>query len=156
MFSPVADLVTIRLFIAVATSHSWPIHQLDMNNAFLHGHLQDDIYMTIPQGLTGYRHGQVYKLQKSLYRLKQASGEWNVEFSKFLVSLGYVASIFYPCLFTKSSGSYFVALLVYLDNVIITVPSFNLLTELKESLHSAFTINDLGAGKFFLGMEIAR
>lgn len=80
--------------------------------------------MSIPQGLTGYKQGQVCKLLKSLYGLKQASREWNAEFSKFLVSLGYSASVFDHCLFTKGSGSHFVALLVYVDDVISLVLSW--------------------------------
>lgn len=87
VFSLVANLVNVRLFIVVAASHSWPIHQLDVNNAFLHGHLQDDIFMTITQGITSYKQGQVCKLQKSLYGLKQASREWNAGFLNCLYLL---------------------------------------------------------------------
>lgn len=50
VFSPDVNLVTVKVFIALATAFSWPIHQLDINNALLHGFLNGDIYMTIPQG----------------------------------------------------------------------------------------------------------
>lgn len=59
VFSPVANLATVRLFIAVATAKCWPLHQLDINNAFLHGFLRDDIYMRVPQGLPGAKLNQV-------------------------------------------------------------------------------------------------
>lgn len=74
--------------------------------------------------------------------------------SYVLISLAYYASLFDPCLFTKGCGSSFVALLVYVDDVIITSPSLDILADLNTSLHSAFTKKDLGDAKFFLGSEI--
>lgn len=88
--------------------------------------------------------------------MKQASRQWNSEFSKFLCTIGYSVSAYDPCLFTKGPGSTFVALLVYVDDVIITVPSLDLLIELKTSLNLASTIKELGTTKFLLGMEITR
>lgn len=75
-----AKLVTVRLFIAIAVSLGWNLHQLDVNNVFLHSTLTDEIYMEPPQGYTGALPGQVCRLVKSLYGLKQASREWNAEF----------------------------------------------------------------------------
>lgn len=81
VFSPVAKMVIVRFLFAISTAHGWP-HQLDVNNAFLHGYLKDDIYMIPPPGLVLDKPNQVCKLVKSLYGLKQASREWNLEFTK--------------------------------------------------------------------------
>ncbi|KAK4387417.1 Retrovirus-related Pol polyprotein from transposon RE1 [Sesamum angolense] len=155
-FSPVAKTVTVRVLLAVATVKSWPLFQLDVNNAFLHGHLEEDVYMTPPEGYTKAQSGQVCKLKRSLYGLKQASRQWNLELTTKLLEFGFQQSSHDHCLFIKHSDSSFLALLVYVDDILLTGSSTTDIDVVKTYLDRLFTIKDLGPAKYFLGLQLAR
>ena len=155
-FSLVAKLVTVRLFFTIATTKAWPIHQLDINNAFLHGHLLEEVYMLPSDGYTKAALGQVCRLRRSLYGLKQASRQWNLEFCSKLTQFGFTQSAHDHRLFIKRSSKSFLALLVYVDDVLIIGTSEDDILQVKRFLHSVFSIKDLGYAKYFLGLEIAR
>ncbi|KAK4395433.1 Retrovirus-related Pol polyprotein from transposon TNT 1-94 [Sesamum angolense] len=102
-FSPVAKAVTVRIFLAIAAGYAWPIQQLDINNAFLHGYLDEDLYVDPPEGYS-VEPGFVCKLERSLYGLKQASRQWNLEFTHKLEQYGFAQSANDHCLFTMHTN----------------------------------------------------
>ena len=74
IFAPVAKLNTIRILFSLVMNHDRKPHQLDINNAFLNGDLEEDVYMEIPIGLENQKNpNKVCKLKKSLYGLKQST-----------------------------------------------------------------------------------
>jgi len=102
-FSPVAKMTTIRLLLSITSIYNWELKQLDINNAFLHRELKEDVYMVALPRLTSIQPRQVYKLKKALYGLKQASKEWFAKLSSFFISVGYTQSINDYSLFINSS-----------------------------------------------------
>ncbi|XP_074302849.1 uncharacterized protein LOC141636469 [Silene latifolia] len=156
-FSPVAKFTTVRTLLVVAAASSWNLHQLDINNAFLHGFLDKEVYMKPPEGYK-VNPGHVCRLRRSLYGLKQASRQWNKELSKHLINIGVVQSRQDYSLFTRFNPATqsFLLVLVYVDDLIITGTSDSEIVSIKEGLDAAFSIKDLGFLRYFLGLEISR
>ncbi|CAM8956126.1 unnamed protein product [Rhodiola kirilowii] len=157
-FAPVVKMTTVRCVLAVAAVRKWPLFQLDVNNAFLHGLLDEDVYMKLPSGFypQARTQGLVCKLQRSIYGLKQASRQWFSRFSDALIAFGFVQSFNDYSLFTMTTNEHFLILLVYVDDVVLTGTSSALIERVKSFIHDKFQIKDLGNLKYFLGLEVAR
>ncbi|WVY95772.1 hypothetical protein V8G54_027923 [Vigna mungo] len=155
-FAPVAKITTVRLLLAIAASKCWSLKQLDVNNAFLHDDLHEEVYMKIPPGLTPANKNQVCKLQRSLYGLKQAGRQWYAKLHHFLLSNNYHCSISDNSLFLKHDGNHTTALLIYVDDILITGNDDGEIQHITDLLHSTFRIKNLGDLTYFLGLEVAR
>ena len=153
-FSPVVKLTTVRALMAVAVKKGWKMHQLDVNNAFLHGDLHEEIYMKLPQGITSDLPNAVCRLKKSLYGLKQASRQWYAKLVEVLYARGYKHSPNDYSLFSKQTATSSVFLGVYVDDIIMTGDDELEMQGLKAYLDEVFKIKDLGLVHYFLGIEV--
>ncbi|KAL5560356.1 hypothetical protein UlMin_036567 [Ulmus minor] len=129
---------------------------MDVQNAFLHGDLTEEVYMQPPPGFRRQGETLVCRLHKSLYGLKQASRSWFQKFLSVMKIFGFEQSLADYSLFTKVSGDSFTAILLYVDDMIITGNDDKSINGVKEFLGSCFKIKDLGPLKYFLGIEVAR
>lgn len=151
-YAPVAKLTSIRIVLAVANQMNLNLHQMDVKTAFLNGYLQEDIYMTTPEGID--EHGKVCKLNKSLYGLKQSPRCWNTRFNDFILSLGFNRSRSDYCLYIYK-GCETMFILLYVDDVLI-VGNETEIKSIKEKLSEEFEMTDMGELKYFLGLHINR
>ncbi|KAL0363826.1 UNVERIFIED_CONTAM: Retrovirus-related Pol polyprotein from transposon RE2 [Sesamum angustifolium] len=129
---------------------------MDVNNAFIHGHLDEEMYMLPPEGYDKAARGLVCWLRKSLCGLKQAYRQWNIELTSKLEAYDFKQSPHDHYLFTLHSDSIFLALITYVDDVLFTGNSVDDLDKVKQYLDNLFTIKNLGHAKYFLSLELAR
>lgn len=151
-FSPVVKPVTIRIILTLALTFRWDIKQIDINNVFLHGHLNEEIYMLQPPGFEASDKSLVCKLNRSLYGLKQGRRAWYERLTSALLQFGLVASKCDPSLFTYTYEGNHLYVLVYVDDIIITGSSSSLILQPNAS----FALKDLGDLDYFLGIEVKR
>ncbi|PNY16822.1 retrovirus-related Pol polyprotein from transposon TNT 1-94 [Trifolium pratense] len=155
-FAPVAKMTTVRCLLTVAVAKGWELHQMDVSNAFLHGDLDEEVYMQVPEGYHTPKAGMVCRLRKSLYGLKQASRNWYSKLSHALIEYGFQESHADHSLFTYSREGEFMAVLVYVDDLVIAGNYSDTCTNFKQYLRRCFHMKDLGPLKYFLGLELAR
>ncbi|PKU68311.1 Retrovirus-related Pol polyprotein from transposon TNT 1-94 [Dendrobium catenatum] len=154
-FSPVAKLPTIRILFTLALFHHWPVQQLDVTNAFLHGELSETVYMRQPKGFEDASQPEhVCLLRKAIYGLKQASRQWYTTFTNYLLILGFKHSQADQSLLTLHHGKTQVYLLVYVDDILLTGNDQQAISTLLQKLHSKFTMKNLGLAHHFLGIKI--
>lgn len=156
-FSPVVKPATVRTVLSLAVSKDWPIHQLDVKNAFLHGTLQETVYCSQPAGfIDPTKPDMICCLNKSLYGLKQAPRAWYSRFASFLLTLGFSEARSDTSLFIYHRGSDVVYLLLYVDDIVLTASSDSLLRWTISALQAEFSMKDLGPLHHFLGSSVTR
>ena len=158
IFSPVVKMSSIRVVLSLTASLDLELEQLDVKTAFLHGDLNEEIYMSQPERfeVKGKEH-MVCKLKKSVYGLKQAPRQWYKKFDSFMVSLEYKRTYADHCVYFRTfTDGNFIILLLYVDDMLIAGNDSKLIGKLKERLFKSFDMKDLGPAKQMLGMRITR
>jgi hypothetical protein len=141
--------------LSLAISAGWALRQIDVNNAFLHGTLSEDVFMSQPPGFSHPQFPQyICKLHKALYGLKQAPRAWFSRLSNKLLELGFHGPKSYTSLFTFQFAAFTMFIQIYVDDIIITCSKASAIDELLSLLASDFSIKDLGPLHFFLGIEV--
>lgn len=157
IFSPVVRHTSIRAVLGLVAVWDLHLEQMDVKTAFLHGELEEEIYMEQPEGLVkpGEEH-LVCRLKKSLYGLKQAPRQWYKRFDSYMMKIGYQRCEYDCCVYVKSLDHSPIFLLLYVDDMLIAANDMDDINRLKGLLGREFEMKDLGAAKKILGMEIRR
>ena len=157
-FAPVAKINTVRILLSLAVNLDWPLYQFDVKNAFLHGNLQEEVYMELPPGceLQNKESKKVCRLKKSLYGLKQSSRAWFGRFTNSMKTFGYRQSNADHTLFMKHNNGKLTVLIIYVDDMIVTGDDDDERRALQTYLSREFEMKDLGPLKYFLGIEVLR
>lgn len=135
-FSPVVKQATIRVVLSLAVQFNWPLHQLDVTNAFLHGILPN----------------HACRLHKSLYRLKQVPRAWFERFPNDLLGLGFHSTYADSSLFVKHYMNSVTVILLYVDDLVMTGNDSGYITYLISQLSLIFEMKNLSKLHHFLGI----
>jgi hypothetical protein len=130
-FSPVVKMAIVCIVLSIVVSKRWSMRQLDVQNAFLHGYLEEEVYMEQPPGYEDMtKPGYVCKLDKALYGLKQSPRAWYSRLSAKLIPLSFYAS----------KADVTIYLLIYVDDIIVTSSSEKATTTLLRHLQEEFAL----------------
>lgn len=156
VFEPVARMDTIRIMIAIASQRGWSSFQMDVKSAFLHGTLEENVYVQQPMGyVVKGSEDKVCKLDKSLYRLKQAPRAWFNRIDSYFVDQGFERSKAENTLFIKKGKNVKVLYVnIYVDDLVFTGDDEAMMEEFWCSMKRELEITDLGRMRYFLGIEV--
>jgi len=126
------------------THYDLESYQMDVKTIFLNGYLEEEVYMDQPEGFSVDGKDQmVCKLKKSIYGLKQASRQWYIKFNDTITSFGFEENVVDRCIYRKVSGSKFIFLVLYVDNILLVANVLGILCQTKYFLSKNFEMNDL-------------
>ena len=112
-------LKSIRILLAIAAHYDYEIWKMDVKMTFLNGNLYEDVYMIQPEGFIPGNGSKVCKLHISIYGLKQACRSWNIRFDETIKEFGFSQNLDEPCVYKKTSGSAFLFLVLYVDDILL-------------------------------------
>jgi hypothetical protein len=154
---PVVKPATIRTVLTLIVGKRLPARQLDVSNAFLHGHLDERVLCQQPIGFVDPdQPDAVCLLSRSLYGLRQAPRAWFTRIAGFLRSIGFVATRLDSSLFVLRRGSDTAFLLLYVDDMVLNTSTDKLLQDIIARLQNEFAVKDMGPLHYFLGVDVQR
>ena len=132
--SPIAKIDTIRVLFSIAANKESRLYQFDVKNAFLHGSIEEEVYMEAPPGYyQEFSDKEGCKLKKALYGLKQYLRAWFERFTKAMKKFGYKQGNTDHTLFLKRVRNKITCLIIYVDDIIITRNHEDEIVHLKEN-----------------------
>jgi hypothetical protein len=158
IFSPVVKMTSIRTILSLVVVEYLHLEQLYVKTTFLHGDLEEDIYMQQPQGYEfKEKENLVCRLKKSLYGLKKAPRQWYLNFDRFMIEHGYSRCHSDHCVYFKrlENGSYII-LLLYVDDMLVAGSNMQDINVFKKKLSNSCAMKDLDDAKKILSMRITR
>ena len=149
-FASVVKQPSYKILFALQAMLGWKCHQMDVKTAFLHGEVDEVIYIEPPNGFPE-KDGKVLRLLKALYGLKQSPRQWYLRLKKFLTTKGWRVSNFDSSVFMHPSGLF---LTVYVDDINIFGENENDIIEFKKTMSKEFEMTDLGQCAYYLGLHV--
>nr|GEW80248.1 putative ribonuclease H-like domain-containing protein [Tanacetum cinerariifolium] len=157
VFAPIARIEAIRLFLAYSSFKDFVVYQIDVKSAFLYGKIEEEVYVCQPPGFEDPNFlDKVYKVEKALYGLHQASRAWYETLSTYLLDNGFYMGQIDKTLFIKRHKDDIMLVQVYVDDIIFGSPKKELSTEFEKLMHDKFQMSSMRELSFFLGLQVKK
>jgi hypothetical protein len=137
-FSPIKTMNLIFLVLVIVTSHKSEVHHMDVTFDFLHGYLQEEIYMEQPIDYVQNHSSHIFHLDKSLYGFKQAPWSWYAKITNFHLNIDFSRCHYGPNAYTKKVGNHLIILVFYVDDLILIGNHPKILNHMKSTLKKKF------------------
>jgi hypothetical protein len=155
--SLVAQIRTIRVLIAIASSYGLLVHQMDVKTTFLYEELEEEIYMAqLDRYKIPGQENKVCKKIKSMYGFKQAPKQWHEKFDNTLTSAGFSVNEADKCVYYRYDGDQGVILCLYVDDILIFGTRTNMIDEIKSFLSKCVDMKDLGPTDVILNIKLIK
>lgn len=155
VFALVARWDTIRIMLAIAAQKGWAVYEFYVMSAFLYGELKEVVCMDQPEGFVKKgEEDKVYRLNKSLYDLKQAPRAWFSQIESYFIHKGFEKSNYDRTLFSKSVGEKLLMVSLYINNLIFIGNDDVMCEECKQLMKQEFEMIDLRRVSLFFGVEV--
>ena len=156
-YAPVAASLTVRLIISIANELGWPLHGMDVSNAYLNAPIEPDITLYVkPPPTVFVPRGYGLKLLKSLYGTMQGGNRWAHHKHKMLTAIGMIRNPSDPSLYHRHDRHGFVLMDIVVDDFKITGWPISAVARLKAQLADIWDCTDLGEVRYFCNIEISR
>lgn len=158
VFSPVVKHTSVRILLFVVTQQNMFLEQLDVQTAFLHGRIEETIFMHQLEGfIQSYTNHKVCLLKGALYGLKQSPRQWYKRFDEYMIKIGFFRSNYDNCVYVRNCENIVVIyLLLYVDDMLVASTDKAQINHLKRELQNEFDMKNLGEAKRILGVDIYR
>ena len=147
-FSPTANITSIRILMQMVVQYDLIVHQMDVKTAYLHAPIDNEIFVEQPEGFKTNK--LVYRLNKSLYGLKQSGRNWNKMLHECLIQNDFIQNPADHCVYMKQNKRLLIA--SWVDDLIIAADKVISLSNIKKILMSEFKMKDLGKLNHFIGI----
>nr|GFA95456.1 putative ribonuclease H-like domain-containing protein [Tanacetum cinerariifolium] len=155
VFTPVARIEAIKLFLAYASFIGFIVYQMDVKSTFLYGTIDEEVYVMKPPGFQDPEFSaKVYKVEKAMYGLHQAPRAWYGTLSKYLLKNGFQTGTTDQTLFIRWQRRDFILVQVYVDDIIFGSSNPQLCREFEALMHEKFQMSVMGELNFFLGLQV--
>ncbi|MCO5609585.1 hypothetical protein L7F22_063815 [Adiantum nelumboides] len=154
-FSSVLPLASLRILLALAAHYNFHVHQMDVETAFLHGDLTEEIYMQQPPSYESREYpSKLCKLNKSIYGLKQSPRQWYQKFNAFMLAHGYTKFSCDANVYLRTGADSCLLVAIYVDDIILESGSLDAIHVAKLEFSTAFSMTDIGELKYILGIQV--